>query len=86
MIPDGSPRGAGSASHAATAALTSERFAGPIILITGARDVTDYAAAHRGQSQSLPPKIIIQFAGGLTPGVPRCRRTRPKCTKPLRSL
>lgn len=68
MMPDGSPQGAGSASHAATAALTSERFAGPIILITGARDVTDYAAAHRGQSQSLPPEIIIQFAGGLTQG------------------
>lgn len=68
MVPDGSPQGAGSASHAAAAALMSERFAGPIILITGARDVTDYVAAHKGQSQSLPPEIIIQFAGGFTQG------------------
>lgn len=30
--------------------------------------MTDYAAAHKGQSQSLPPEIIIQLAGGLTPG------------------
>lgn len=53
MIPDGSPLGAGSPSHAAAtaAALTSERFAGLIILITGARNVTDYAAAHKGRPQ-----------------------------------
>lgn len=70
MIPDGSPRGAGSPSHSAgtTAALTSERFAGLIILITGAHNVTDYAAAHKGRPQLLPPEviIIIQFAGSFT--------------------
>lgn len=78
MIPDGSPLGAGSPSHAAAAAtaaaLTSERFAGLIILITGARNVTDYAAAHKGRPQSLPLEIIIimQFACGSTE-VPLCR-------------
>lgn len=89
MIPDGSPRGGGSPSHTAatTAALTSERFAGLIILITGDHNVTDYAAAHNRRLQSLPPEviIIIQFTGGSTK-VPRCRQLCSKYTKLLQSL
>lgn len=80
MIPDGSPRGAGSPSHAAAnaAASTSERFAGLIILITGAHNVTDYAAAHKGRPQSLPAEIIImiQFVGSIikvyVPNIQNC--------------
>lgn len=89
MMPDGSPRGAGSASDAAStaAALTSERFAGAIILITGAHNVTDYSAAHTGRPQSLPHGIIIliQFAGGFTK-VPHFRDLCPKYLKLQPSL
>lgn len=72
VIPDGSPQRAGSASH--TAAVTSERFTGPIILITGARDVTDYAGTHKGRQQSLPPEIINKvcwrlYCGCLVVGI-----------------